>query len=545
MDQQLKVLTTRRTKQSRLKRFQRFVVTTYTRQSNSQKQILAANRRHIQIWDTSSPLTIGYPFRWIIECTEAGIRIRNIAAPFGTLQADTITTVTDKMVEQGTPLELPYSVKSKNNPLWIKIEKIKHLPAAYKTPEDVLSLSPNNLRVFFCIGRWVRDARSLNNQYTAQTDDRKFFKLQYKKRQYHLTSLQEGLHVTPLQAPKSDVIKTLNRGESLVLSETEIARVKLRFEGPFNWNFSYASVPEVRFDKIKHHKEDAETRWYQKALMACVGAFTLLSLLPQFFMKEEPLNIQQNLIPAQYARLVLKKTPEVKPQGGAQKTPEKATAKIAQSTVVQAFRAQALKHNIKGLLKGGLTSLLAQSNIVAGARSEKARSQLFSAGFQGIGQAKGLEGMTQGRQVQVAAIGGGGVGGKDGKGVGYAVGQGSAGVAGQGEAFVTLDIADSTVQEGLTKDEVGKVIHQHLSEVRYCYESAMVRNPDVEGKLVVEFTINPTGTVKSSAVQDSSLPDPRLDDCILRRLVKWQFPKPKGGVQVAVTYPFIFKSLGR
>ena len=73
----------------------------------------------------------------------------------------------------------------------------------------------------------------------------------------------------------------------------------------------------------------------------------------------------------------------------------------------------------------------------------------------------------------------------------------------------------------------------------------MLRTPDLEGKLLVDFNISPRGRVDTSAVKQSTLADARLDDCILRRLAKWQFPKPKGGVNVAVTYPFIFKSIGR
>jgi TonB family protein len=108
-----------------------------------------------------------------------------------------------------------------------------------------------------------------------------------------------------------------------------------------------------------------------------------------------------------------------------------------------------------------------------------------------------------------------------------------------------MDTGSSTVEQGLTKDEVGEVIHKHLSEVRYCYESAMIRSPDIEGKLLVSFVIGGTGMVKSSEVKSSTLSDARLDDCILRRLGTWKFPTPRGGIDVAVTYPFIFKTLGR
>jgi TonB family protein len=151
-----------------------------------------------------------------------------------------------------------------------------------------------------------------------------------------------------------------------------------------------------------------------------------------------------------------------------------------------------------------------------------------------------VTGLTGTRSIDVASVGGGG----GAKGVGYGKGE-RAGVAGQGKAFVGLDIDNSAVEEGLTKDEVGKVIHAHMSEIRYCYESSMIRNADIEGKLMLDFVIGPSGFVTKAAVKESSLNDPRLDDCVIRRLTKWQFPKPKGGVNVSVSYPFIFKTLGR
>jgi TonB family protein len=61
---------------------------------------------------------------------------------------------------------------------------------------------------------------------------------------------------------------------------------------------------------------------------------------------------------------------------------------------------------------------------------------------------------------------------------------------------------------------------------------------------VLDFTINGKGIVAKAKVSNSSLPDPALGECIQRRLRTWQFPNPKGGVNVDVAYPFIFKTLG-
>ena len=73
----------------------------------------------------------------------------------------------------------------------------------------------------------------------------------------------------------------------------------------------------------------------------------------------------------------------------------------------------------------------------------------------------------------------------------------------------------------------------------------MLHNPDLEGKLVMDFTVAGSGSVSRSEIKDDGAKDQRLSTCLTTKLSRWQFPKPRGGVNVAVTYPFIFKSLGR
>jgi len=59
-------------------------------------------------------------------------------------------------------------------------------------------------------------------------------------------------------------------------------------------------------------------------------------------------------------------------------------------------------------------------------------------------------------------------------GVGYSSGE-HALVQGQGNTMISLNTREFLVDEGLSRDEVGKVIHAHLAEIRYCYESAMLK----------------------------------------------------------------------
>ena len=131
-----------------------------------------------------------------------------------------------------------------------------------------------------------------------------------------------------------------------------------------------------------------------------------------------------------------------------------------------------------------------------------------------------------------------------GKGAGYRTGEVHH-LEGQGTSKIEIQHALATVDEGLSRDEVGKVIYSHLSEVRACYESAIVRNPGAEGKLVLNFSVTPSGGARSVLVSRSSLNDSNLEHCIAQNLTSWRFPRPRGGTEVAVSYPFIFKMLGR
>jgi hypothetical protein len=57
----------------------------------------------------------------------------------------------------------------------------------------------------------------------------------------------------------------------------------------------------------------------------------------------------------------------------------------------------------------------------------------------------------------------------------------------------------------LDKELIRRTIRTHLKEVKFCYESELVRKPDLYGRVVIQFAITPSGTVSSSAVEQSSV----------------------------------------
>ena len=84
-----------------------------------------------------------------------------------------------------------------------------------------------------------------------------------------------------------------------------------------------------------------------------------------------------------------------------------------------------------------------------------------------------------------------------------------------------------------------------MSEIRYCYESAMLQNSNLEGKIMIDFKIGANGMVNVANEKESGVSDPRVGNCVTRRLMTWPFPHPRGGVTVSVSYPFLFKTLKR
>lgn len=487
----------------------------------------AAGLSRTQVWNPLLPLGLGHPLRWIAERTERGVRIRSLASRPGEVISNSVTEIPNESLVAGSAefeVTLPHS----------KGMSIRIRPVAEIRPAFIGSRG-DKLSVFACNGNWVLASATFEERYQGLVGKTAAFSMREKAGTYSFDVHVDHVEIrTGREAPRK-----LSQGEAAHITAAQMSQTVLSL-GNHSWRFGMSQSVEVPV-RTEEKSEDSESLWFRKAIRYAAVGFGAFMVMTWIWPK--PSVDTAELIPAQFTKIVMAKVaqPKVKAsasEGNPTLAKSSAPEKVQKAAVVQAFRAKALSSAVSGLLKGGMTSLLAQSDFVAG-RSADARKSLDakSSALANNGPTGALSSDTN---RAVASLGGTGVG----KGTGYGKGE-KAGVKGQGQAFVSMDIAGVAVDEGLTKDEVGEVIRRHLSEVRYCYESAMIRTPDLEGKLMTAFTIGGNGMVKSTEVKSSSVPDPRLDDCILRRLATWKFPNPRGGIDVAVAYPFIFKTLGR
>jgi hypothetical protein len=133
-----------------------------------------------------------------------------------------------------------------------------------------------------------------------------------------------------------------------------------------------------------------------------------------------------------------------------------------------------------------------------------------------------------------------GKGGGGGSGSGYGRG-GGAGFGARGTRVPTVRQAKAEVQGALDKDIIRRIVRAHINEVRYCYNQALARDPNAKGRVAVQFTIGGTGKVPSAVVQETTMKDAAVGNCIAQSVKRWVFPKPEGGGSVIVTYPFVLE----
>ena len=169
-------------------------------------------------------------------------------------------------------------------------------------------------------------------------------------------------------------------------------------------------------------------------------------------------------------------------------------------------------------------------------------SQLGSAnGVAGLGTGVGGGGTGEGT-VGLGNLGTIGKGGSGGNGSGY--GRGAGGLGGRRARASDVVPGVATVRGHLDKEIIRRIIRRHINEVKYCYDQALVKQPGLGGRIVVQFTIAASGVVIASTLQSSTVGSAAVENCTVQAVHRWEFPAPIGGGLVMVSYPFVLTPQG-
>jgi TonB family protein len=236
------------------------------------------------------------------------------------------------------------------------------------------------------------------------------------------------------------------------------------------------------------------------------------------------------------------KAPEKEPDKGKAAGPDNAADESAAAEKAAAIAneaaaaAEALLLGALGAESGGALQDVLAGGAVTG-NAEEVLSQAAGVGVatNSTGQLRPRAGGGTGDRVGgLGSLGATGAGGKEVHGGGALTERAPAGrinleggedIGGSGEFDAKLVTAE---------------VKKRLRAIQICYEQQLRRNPGLQGKVVVEFTIEQSGTVSKAAATANTTNDPAVASCVVDTVKRFRFnPGPEGG-SVTYSYPFVF-----
>lgn len=97
----------------------------------------------------------------------------------------------------------------------------------------------------------------------------------------------------------------------------------------------------------------------------------------------------------------------------------------------------------------------------------------------------------------------------------------------------------TTASGRLPSDVIQRVVRQNFGRFRACYEAGLRNNPNLAGRVAVNFVIGRDGAVGQANNGGSDLPDGAVVSCVVRAFYGLSFPAPDSGI-VTVSYPIAF-----
>ncbi|WP_437876251.1 AgmX/PglI C-terminal domain-containing protein [Sorangium sp. So ce513] len=126
-----------------------------------------------------------------------------------------------------------------------------------------------------------------------------------------------------------------------------------------------------------------------------------------------------------------------------------------------------------------------------------------------------------------------------GGGQGFGSGHGRLGGHHGGGPVPSVRAGAAQVSGRLPPEVVQRIVRQSFGRFRLCYEEGLRRDPRLEGRVVVSFTIDRSGAVVNARHASFDLPDAAVVSCVVRAFPALSFPPPEGG-SVDVVYPLQF-----
>lgn len=537
-----------------------------------------------RVWNLKEPLVVGHPIAWVFKKTEAGVQIFDLRGSSGKLEKNRYYFISNDEIDKS---EFEKSVVS--DKFSFKIQNYSGVQPAYLSKivsndgVSPVSKSPSlqQFWVYSGIRRSINHSKPVHGAYVAYYKLQPLFILYHQSDKIQIKTVAHGVRMKQKGLPS----EILAPGSIHELQLEGLGHVT--FRRSLNW-WKFQSIPvPVGMGKSNNTSESVsgeDLRWENLVLLlllliiAGIAGVTIMApekkaavpiepqvakVLPRKAKFKAPgtndiATTSESSAPPS-PNNVASDLPPSGSKGETEKTAAKKTPKLIQASSSEPIAprpvlterqkaSQSALANTK-LLQSLLGSkvLTTSEQAITKPNPANAGSTSVFRGAEGVGQPTQISGAVEVKSGEkVAGIGGAGAGGKGSASLGYGSGdKNSTWVGGTGNSFMNIGGGGSSVAEGLTREEVAAVIQAHKDEIRYCHDSALLKNPLLAGKIALYFVIGPQGNVTTGKEESNNVGESSLGPCILRRLLTWKFPHPRGGVNVSVSFPFFFKTLDK
>jgi hypothetical protein len=97
----------------------------------------------------------------------------------------------------------------------------------------------------------------------------------------------------------------------------------------------------------------------------------------------------------------------------------------------------------------------------------------------------------------------------------------------------------STADSESAPVEIESMVRRRATQIRACYERRLKRDPELAGTVSLRLRVGDAGQVTRVDVEQSTLPDPLVADCLRHEAAGWSFEQ---GRNSTVVYPFVFRT---
>lgn len=94
----------------------------------------------------------------------------------------------------------------------------------------------------------------------------------------------------------------------------------------------------------------------------------------------------------------------------------------------------------------------------------------------------------------------------------------------------------------LSAHQIQTIVDTHRDELVDCYSNELDTNPDLAGRVDLDFAVTPDGQVAMVRVVDSTLESTAAEDCFVERARHWRFPETNHELPTRFETDFTFSN---